>query len=149
MGCDIHMALERKYKGCWIGIDAFRGHAMRFPRENKFDRSYPAATGRNYALFAKLAGVRGEGPEPRGLPDDASELTRAETEAWDGDGHSHSWLPLSEALTAYLATIDDPVQLLTDNDHRVKYPAYYWFGVDCERNDPEIDDYRIVFWFDN
>lgn len=60
MGCDIHLHTEVKINGVW--------HHMGAP-------SVP----RNYRLFAKMAGVRGiETPiaEPRGLPGDATLLTR-------------------------------------------------------------------------
>jgi hypothetical protein len=66
--------------------------------------------GRNYGLFAILAGVRngcgtagakiGEPTtpisEPRGIPEDASPAYREIAEQWGSDGHSHSWLTLAE-----------------------------------------------------
>jgi hypothetical protein len=66
--------------------------------------------GRNYGLFAILAGVRnGRGfagvkigepttpiSEPRGIPEDASPAYREIAEHWGSDGHSHSWLTLAE-----------------------------------------------------
>lgn len=73
------------------------------------DRIY---SGRNYDLFAILANVRngfgfagiptGEGfvpiDMPRGLPEDVSAIVKAISDAWDCDGHSHSFLTLRELL---------------------------------------------------
>ena len=57
-------------------------------------------SGRNYELFGILAGVRDHNndsiDDPRGLPEDVSEVTKKESDRWDGDGHSHSWLTLKE-----------------------------------------------------
>jgi hypothetical protein len=69
---------------------------------------------RNYDLFAMLADVRnGHGfagldtgnrlnpiSEPRGLPLDVTEGVKQNSDRWGCDGHSHSWLLLSE-LEAY------------------------------------------------
>ena len=93
MGCDIHFYVEVKQDdGAWL------------PRnEDLYD-------GRNYDLFAILAGVRngvgfagvktGDGfnviAEPRGLPDDVSNDILQESEDWGRDGHSHSWLTVAE-----------------------------------------------------
>lgn len=67
---------------------------------------------RNYDTFAILANVRnglgfagcdtGNGfntiAEPKGLPEDASDFVKAESDRWDGDGHSHTWLTVKEIL---------------------------------------------------
>jgi hypothetical protein len=55
------------------------------------------ATGRNYHLFAALAGVRGDGPEPKGIPEDASETIKRALPYDDyGNYHSHSYYSLDE-----------------------------------------------------
>src|SRR5262245_45786506 len=141
MGCDIHMVLERRdyEKNRWVGIDSFCGHQSCLG-----DRGYSwsIARSRNYARFAKLAGVRGDGPEPRGVPDDISETTDFLIRDWDGDGHSHSWLMLSDAVPIFLETAwPDP----EPDSFTAKYPASYFFGVESEK----LDDYRLIFWFDN
>lgn len=82
----------------------------------------------------------GDGPEPRGLPDDASDTALTFADDWGSDGHSHSWLPLDEAAAIYLATEFNP------SNFAQQYPASEFFGVD--RPDDE-DEYRLVFWFDN
>lgn len=62
MGCDIHLHQEVKIGGEW--------HHYR-----------EQSVSRNYALFAKMAGVRNYGltvtpiDEPRGIPDDATDGT--------------------------------------------------------------------------
>ncbi|KAL9657563.1 hypothetical protein ABK040_000990 [Willaertia magna] len=69
-------------------------------------------TDRNYDVFAILADVRngfgfagcdtGDGfeiiSEPKGLPDDVSSIVKQISEKWDCDGHSHSYLTLTELL---------------------------------------------------
>ncbi|WP_148596258.1 hypothetical protein [Aquisphaera giovannonii] len=79
---------------------------LAIPYENRF------YSGRNYSLFAILADVRngrgfagidtGNGfvpiDDPRGLPDDVSEPVKADSDRWDGDGHSHSWFTVAELL---------------------------------------------------
>jgi hypothetical protein len=94
MGCDIHMILERKWRDKWVGI-------------HEVDS---AARERNYDLFGRLAGVRRgdeDSPDPRGVPDDASDLSKMEIEGWGHGAHSHSWATLDEFLTAYIKTAPD------------------------------------------
>lgn len=133
MGCDIHLVLERKTGDGWLGIHNFPYY------DTREGSDWPLARERNYDRFAALAGVRGEGPEPKGIPQDASPLARYESEEWGDDGHSHSWLPVDEAAKIFLATERLP------NDWCKQYPADFFFGV----NDDHPGEYRIVFWFDN
>jgi hypothetical protein len=94
MGCDIHLHVEqRDVDGIWS------------PVADSFDS-------RNYRLFSALAGVRnGTGfagcdmgdpiepiAAPRGLPAGVSAAVQAESDEWDIDGHSHSWLTVGELL---------------------------------------------------
>lgn len=134
MGCDIHMVLERKVgDGGWVGVHNFPyyqingGHAI------------PPATDRNYERFAKLAGVRGGGPDPKGTPEDVSVLAQMEIDSWGSDGHSHSWMSVGEAAQIFLETAWEP------SDYMTQYPTAYFFGVDPDKS----EQYRIVFWFDN
>lgn len=146
MGCDIHLVLEKRHGDKWIGIDTFTGHhrAKWTLKDDEYDWSSPVARSRNYERFAALAGVRGDGPEPRGVPADASCTTAYLVEAYGSDGHSHSWLPMKEAAEVWKRTQNNM------DDHGAKYPESYFFGVDTsEGSSHKSDDYRVVFWFDN
>lgn len=141
MGCDIHLVLERKYGLKWIAVDTFAGHEAAYGK----GWASPAARSRNYERFAALANVRGDGPQPRGLPDDISETTAMLFEDWESDAHSMSWLPLEEAAKVWLATEHG----MKPDDFGAKYPQSHFFGVD-ESDDPsKRTKYRVVFWFDN
>jgi hypothetical protein len=118
MGCDIHMHFEVKENGEWKHLD----WRKRFQKGTYSDGSpqydynqifeHPLYIGRNYNLFAILANVRngrgfagiltGSGfkpiSPPRGLPGNVTPGVKAESDSWGVDGHSHSWLMLSEVL---------------------------------------------------
>lgn len=153
MGCDIHLVLERRHRDKWIAVDTFTGHhrARWALKKGEYNWSPPLASDRNYDRFAKLAGVRGDGPEPRGVPPDASETTQYMVERWGEDGHSHSWLPLAEAVKIWAETeFGDSEPTDSMGKHNRQYPTSYFFGVDIPEGSGEsIDDYRLVFWFDN
>lgn len=144
MGCDIHLVLEKNDAELgWVGIDTFEGH---HGRSEKDDWYCPVARDRNYRLFAALAGVRGEGPAPRGVPCDASSTTRLLVKQWGVDGHSHSWLPIKEAALAFNERrYPQGEKPIDPESYRDRWPASYWLGVE----DDELDACRIVFWFDN
>jgi hypothetical protein len=131
MGCDIHAHLEVKINGAWEHLNI-------------------VGMSRNYRAFAKMANVRNNGEiepisKPRGIPSNASVVTRYMRDSYGLDGHSESWLSLDEMRElAKWVTIDDPD----------KYAAHKWFrnqfGIYAfEGSDPYFDDYRLVFWFDN
>lgn len=126
MGCDIHGWVERKVGDKYVAIKEFG------------DR----ATERNYRRFGALAGVREDGPPPRGVPPDVSDTGRYYIDKLAGDGHSHSWLPLQEAAKIYAVkryeSGEDRPDWVADD------PVYYFFGL----FETEPDD-RVVFWFDN
>lgn len=136
MGCDIHVHTEVKINGKWEHV------------------GNPNVS-RNYQLFAKMAGVRGDEPaivEPRGFPPDASFLTRFDYEHDGSDAHTPSWLTGEEidlldewyrakynSSTRY-TYIEDEFGFLFGNGWNVKrYPNYQPKGV---------EDSRWVFWFD-
>lgn len=140
MGCDIHLVLEQKHNGRWVGIDTFNGHTDRFT--GKY--CSPVARERNYDRFAALAGVRGDGPEPLGVPQDASETTRLLVDKWGSDGHSHSWLPITRAAKVWLRTLSGKPDVFAS-----KYPCSHFFGIDESSSAFVATDYRVIFWFDN
>lgn len=120
MGCDIHGWVEKRVNDKWIAVSELED------------------TSRNYERFSRLAGVRGMGPAPKGIPDDVSETTKYHIDEYGEDGHSHSWLPVSEVWEIFKATN-------FRNDH---YTYWSVFGnyIDWEH---EQQLYRLVFWFDN
>jgi hypothetical protein len=106
MGCDIHVYTEKRNQdGHWVNVDLWKLNEYYNPYDPDYESEpqwnvKPIYTDRHYALFSALAGVRGSGEplfsEPRGLPDDVSDIVRAEHDRWDGDGHSHSYATLAE-----------------------------------------------------
>ena len=172
MGCDIHMVLERKMGDYWVGIhaypylheDAVPVHTGDYKKIEGLQFSGWRARQRNYNMFAALASVRGESPfgyEPKGLPEDVSHLAQGLSDEYGEDGHSHSWALLPEFLKCYgygkygedspehtdaaVGAIEGKVPFahLTNEVTGLKYLNEY--GDD----DAVMNDYRIVYWFDN
>lgn len=121
MGCDIHGWIEKKVGDKYIAINRLKNRS------------------RNYRRFAMLAGVRDyhneSSAKPLGIPDDISESAKYDIEQWDCDGHSHSYLSVKDAAKIFNETSIEPT----------KWPELVFFNVD----DEDIDDTRLVFWFDN
>ena len=139
MGADIHGVVERFWNDKWVAfrmISPFHGIYGKKPGE--FD--VPLARSRNYERFAALAGVRGDGPPPKGLPADASDTAKMLFEM-EGD-HSPSWLPLREATAIFKNT-----ERYGLDKFATDYPAYTYFGV--EEQDGPLEQFRLVFWFDS
>ena len=140
MGCDIHLILEKKIGANWVGVSLFNGfHTRNYPHT-----VYPIAVDRSYARFSALAGVRGDGPPPRGVPDDISVLAKSIVDEYGNDGHSHSWLPLVDATKIFMATNFRP-GFEPDELPWCEWPTNYFFNVD----DTEANHHRLVFFFDN
>ncbi len=112
MGCDIHMNIEVQEQGTWISVpftcEPWRERSAELASWWKeYDEEIAAGAapmpqafcGRNYVVFAILAGVRQSDPrwpviaKPRGLPDGWP----AEKDTGD---HSETYLTLEE-ITAY------------------------------------------------
>ena len=91
MGCDIHLRVEKQDReGNWVDGNLYNS-------EREVVEFY---TGRNYRLFGILADVKDEhflGPiaEPRGLPDDITDITK-EYFVDDGGLHSVTYFTLQE-----------------------------------------------------
>ena len=111
MGCDIHMFTEikRKFndKEVWVNSDRWVVNPYYLLKNDDDNDEWEKPmdidsiyTGRNYELFATLANVRGMGSpviaEPKDLPNDVCSITKAESDRWNGDGHSHSYFTLAE-----------------------------------------------------
>lgn len=154
MGCDIHLHVEQLDEDTQTW----------FMTKN----SIKGAEDRQYNLFAALAGVRGEGPEAKGIPDNLSLGVRYEYELWESDAHSASYYDLDEFMDIYMnerynkeyiADLRMRLNNLTNfeqenlNDYNKKTEDYIEFALDWDadyeayfRNDRQ---YRVVFWFDN
>ena len=165
MGADIHMVLEKRAKvrdrEVWIGVNAFpfvkatvfHYEAATQKHSHLLGKTSWQARERNYDMFAALAGVRGDGPAPRDLPDDASDLTLLMADGWGEDGHSHSWMLMSEAMPIIVGSGQLGPQadaLLAAFKHGTSaalngYMENFWSMDD----DETLDDYRLCFWFDN
>lgn len=136
MGCDIHAYIEVKIGGRWVC------HSQ--PRIK-----------RAYGIFGKLAGVRDCGPaiiEPRGFPEDASEIVRIEYEYDDVDAHTAGWLTANE-LQKFIDWLIETEghEFASDWQHE---QLGYVTGNSPQyipgRGYPErYEAMRLVFWFDN
>lgn len=159
MGADIHMYVERKLPtGEWATVQTFEPvDKTAVGMNNAYDWMFYGVCNRNYGLFAALAGVRGNGPDPLGIPDDASPLYLHHVQEWLGDGHSHSWCSATTFANKYIATLDS-------DSHAVKRFASWvldggsnnavlrFLDVYCSVRVDEkgnADDYRFCFFFDN
>jgi hypothetical protein len=140
MGCDIHAHVEVRFRGQWVHYNA------------------PHVT-RHYDLFAKLAGVRNDETnpikpiaEPRGLPDNVSDLTRAIYEAEGGSEwtHSASYLTADEMreVGRWYDTLD---RNETQGGHHGFEGVFGYLNGNsiASLGDGLVEDARLVFWFDN
>ena len=154
MGCDIHFYVEKKINNKWqcidnilpnIDFDENDEHCLDFYIESIY-------TNRNYFLFGILAGVRSycEEPisEPKGLPDDVSDIIKELSNNYGVDGHSHSWLTLKEILDYDWDSVEKvcfeeyEYNYINDFKHVIKKL------ISCSI-DVSLLDIRCVFWFDS
>lgn len=161
MGCDIHWVLEQKFDDKWIGV--FATNVTPVPAGTIAEKSthgdgkenfefspykhyyWSTLNSRSYKTFAKLAGVRGDGPKPIGVPDNASELTKKLVDDWGHDGHSHTHMSAKDFIVAWLS--DDEIQLTVKDRFTSKQGFRFSYLLGLE--DRLIDNYRVVCWFDN
>ena len=148
MGCDIHLHIEVKIEGIW--------HHYAAP-----------SISRNYYLFEKMAGVRGDENNaispPKGIPNDATALTNIVYQNEECDAHSESWLGIDEIMK-----LEDWLKSIStkETDSYAKYDLEYgilrtYLGGDSftgwkrypEDGSPlspaTVEDVRFIFWFDN
>lgn len=123
MGCDIHMYHEVKIDGTWYFYGELPGY-------------------RNYRWFCRIGGVRCSDEiecdhlaAKRGLPEDASVVTKYLAKHWEEDGHSFSYMNSYE------------VGLIIEEMRTAGAKPHEFFG-DWEWCDG-FEDKRVVFWFDN
>ncbi len=169
MGCDIHYVIERKHDNTWVGVYStdFTNVPVGNLRGNKNETEikspayvYPDLKGRNYEFFEALCGVRSSNPNdfpsPEGIPDDSSSLTDMCLVRWNGDAHSESFDSLKDFVRKRLITDQ------TNNNEkarkvfidRIEHGTYLreqivmLSGIDIN-DDENLDDYRVIYWFDN
>lgn len=142
MGCDIHMLLE--VKDWQHKPDGSETDDQEWGVVMTETATYGA---RNYSVFAALANVRNYNDaitpiaEPRGIPEDASEETKARHGRWGVDAHSASWLSLGEVLEHDWTKVPhggeffEWAKALNSGPTRIGYR--------------DLADVRLVFWFDN
>ncbi len=142
MSCSIHATVEQ-LTGSWGPVEQWTCINMLSHSNDTLGAFHtPAGLNQIYKRFAALAGVRGDGPKPRGTPGGICPATRHQIARWGVDGHSHSWLPLAEAAQIFLET--DPI--IVAGTFEGRHPTYHYFNVD--EDIVPIEKCRLVFWFD-
>lgn len=164
MGADIHLFVERKMpSGNWefmASLDhGVRAKGLWSGNMIDFGTGFYKVASRNYTLFGQLASVRGGGREPRGLPNDVSEMVEMFASAWEGDGHSHSWLSASDFADDYygVQSIEDDEPMTDYHQNTLKvdknYAVLEFLQEMCNvvgvGDSTQADEFRFVFWFDN
>ena len=142
MDCDIHAHVEIKVRGKW--------HHYAHPSIDRW-----------YDLFARMANVRnynGIKPisEPRGLPKNISFTTRFDRKHDGVDGHSASWLSakevkeLGEWAKEKHAEFSEPNSFYSFERHTLCYLFdNSWMIAPGNGHPKQLEDARLVFWFDN
>lgn len=144
MGCDIHAIVEQQADdGRWVTVNTLSHFVARRRKDGERDWAFPAALERNYRRFAALADVRGDGPDPRGVPADVSETGRFRIDELSNDGYGHGWLMIAEAAKVFAETECWSGDETDPQSFPRMFPACFFFGVECE----DIDKHRLVFWF--
>jgi len=156
MGTDIHIVIERRWRDKWVGVRSDHGFSRgSYRADTPSDWAAPAVGQRDYGFFSRLAGVRGDGPAPDGVPHDASDMALALLGGWDGDAHSMGHLPLAEFAMRWCA--GDPEFLANMTAERLAGPDTMYshlldrasIGAFDFYDDTPVEDFRVVFWFDN
>lgn len=138
MSCDLTMHVEIKVKGKWEHYNS-------------------KICFRDYDFFGIIGGVRVSGLqifENKGLPNDLSVVTEIDKNNFEGDYHNASWLTPDE-----LKTIIEAFQKHEQNNKQVEaveksfgylFGSSIWeFNTYREDYPKEIEDVRVVIWFDN
>lgn len=172
MGADIHFTIEHRdpHDGLgWVGV--FWSDAPHSPSSYNTGYAYDQNANitteeqrrrmdhgvhpfgrlgrRDYKFFARLAGVRGDGPEPNGVPSDASALTQRRVMRWEGDGHSHGHTSLRDFIRLKI-TGDGAIAEAAKAKLAGRDPIVEFLGEHYDGNDITLDDNtRVVYWFDN
>lgn len=144
MGTDIYIFLEFLLpNGIWV--------ADEYHQKTDNEMGLPA-TCRNYDVFAALAGVRGEGPKPKGLPIDVSSHVRAIDESGSANqDHSHCSIDVLESLDEVCCYKVDATHPLYDNPFKHNSPPYVSIGAYARKMLAKhgYKDARVIVWFDH
>ncbi len=172
MGCDIHMHVEIRENNEW---HYFQGEHFSL---SDWEKEYTGQSKgnvpfdwRHYKMFAFLAGVRGTLTPIKeatySLPEDVSDAVKNE---WDDDnGHSISYLTARELFefdySKDIDTLTNKRRILTEKTKVKNYTydsieetyydilggpdAMFFTHVKELAELGDLDDVRIVFWFDN
>lgn len=175
MGCDIHSFAERRNKDTnkW---EVLKNHFTldEFDKDwYKKEKGDSPFDWRSYSMFSFLAGVRNYDrckpiSEPKGLPDDLSQEVSDEYENWEDDAHSSSWLSLRELVEFDYDQIfwnRRVMKQISDNHwngaclaeegegsmvtYRENLGGFFFVHLEDLRTLGDLDDVRVVFWFDN
>ena len=172
MGADIHFTIEHRdpHDGLgWVGVfysdDSYspRGYNTNLVHDGTTKNNpeeylrrleygvhpFGRLSRRDYDFFARLAGVRGDGPEPNGVPSDASALTQRCVMRWEGDGHSHVHMTLREFVKRKIIT-DVTIADAAKSKLQGGDPIAEFLGNCIDDDDITLDDNtRVIAWFDN
>lgn len=148
MGCDIHFIVA-KYDPATGSVDTLHDPEECYRRENYSNEEAEQAwrlsrvgRRRNYRRFARLSGVRGDGPPPNGWPEWAQE--KYSDDLASEDLHSHTHYPIREAARLFLETEypDDDLGAMAQ-----AAPVSMYFNVDPDRHD--LDQIVVLICYDN
>ena len=147
MGCDIHIIIEQKVKDKWVGTFA--------TNKAKYNDSL-LGYHRNYDFFNRLAGVRCYNGvklnQPKGIPNNISDLSKLVINEWEGDGHSHSYFSAREFCDLFNKEFKGKAR--GSYDILGIDIAYHdilgdMLGIDIAYDDILGDRWRVIIFFDN
>lgn len=176
MGCDIHVHVEIKHNKKW---QKFTGKHFSSGYSYTGEKSSAPFEWRSYQMFGFLANVRNDNIRPikeptYELPSNVSNGVLREWKHWESDGHSISFITLRELIEFdFNQNLRTPEQdfsthsknvlfekissISEDDDWELK--TYYDIvggpdGTFCKNIEElselgDLDDVRVVFWFDN
>lgn len=168
MGCDIHMFVE--YKVGDKPWEADKNHKEVEEDDYRCVEEFPFDA-RDYQVFGLLAGVRRDGPDAKGLPEDVSGVIAKAVDLYGSDGHSHSWTSFKDYKVVLqevgfnLKNLPFEVEWTDDTSYEERWAAgtryiqqqIFKFKMDLEAEkmllgDQDINtdvDARVVYFFDN
>lgn len=154
MGCDIHSFAERRNKETnkWevvrecMTLDDFD---KKWYKKEKGDSPFDW---RHYSMFGFLAGVRDQTiepiNEPRDIPEDVSQEVLTEYDYWQDNAHSASWLSLRE-LVEFDYDKNCTGEEYISESYREMLNDLFFVHLEDLKALGDLDDVRVVFWFDN